>query len=585
MDIFKIFISESFLWYFLPLYLISILNGAVYFTYLWQLKEYRFDRMWDSIKLKSGLKKFFPTFYTNKVKILLIGLLIFQFSGQASPWFLAITGYIALGFEIFDLFYRATKRKIYRPDKTIKALLTIGLILGIFVGAGFIEFSLFFSSSELFSSIGKLSLGELETGKFILYLTGLTLLIQPISGLVILILTPFTLYLKKRLIVKAKQKIASHKNLKVIGITGSFGKSSTKEFLFQILSQHFKVLKTPGNINVDIGVAQIILRNLKPEHEIMIAEMGAYKIGEIKKIGDMIKPSIGIVTAAQGAHLSLFKSWENLKKAKFELIESLQPGGIGIFNLDNPGSFELAQWTKQKIAKCEKDIKVITFSANNSNITINNDSTYQAKNIKIEAEKLSFWVKEVLFEVELAGKQTIPNLLAAIIAAQECGLSLKKISAAVKDIKPPERTMEIKKSPNYSNILVIDDSYNANPQGVLAALDYLEILKDSFKIMVFPGMLELGENSYKEHIRVGKKIREVCDYVIFTSEDFIKPLKEGLGDDFEGKYIFCTQTQGQQKILQKILELEEQLKKNDKKNLAILFESRGAEQVMVKLLK
>ena len=312
-------------------------------------------------------------------------------------------------------------------------------------------------------------------------------------------------------------------HLKVIGITGSYGKSSTKEFLFQILSQKCNVFKTPGNINVDIGVAQVVLKQLRDEHEIAIIEMGAYKKGEIKAICDIVKPSMGVITAVSDQHLSLFRSLENIKEAKYELVQSLPSHGKVFFNADSEGARELSQRALQE------GYEVQTYA-------INQTANCMALHIQVKPDSISFDIHGVKFNTGLCGKQHVANLLAAILIARECGMHLKEIAKAVMHIFPPPRVMELKRSASYGDaLLVIDDSYNSNPEGALAAIEHLKVFEGYKKICVFPGMRELGMKTDVEHIRVGEKIRDVCDFTIFTLSDYLEPLKIGLGKDYDEK--------------------------------------------------
>ncbi|GAI92747.1 unnamed protein product, partial [marine sediment metagenome] len=239
-------------------------------------------------------------------------------------------------------------------------------------------------------------------------------------------------FLRKRILKKAQKKREKLKNLLVIGITGSYGKTSTKEFLTQILSEKFKVLKTKKHINAEIGIAQTILNELTPAHEIFIAEIGAYERGKIREVCQMIKPKIGILTGINEQHLSTFGSLENIIKAKYELIENLPQKGLAIFNGNNKYCQEL--FHKTKIPK-----KVI-YSDDNK--------------FKSIAKNLLPW--------------NIENILMAAATAEMLGVSLEEIIKASKKIKSP---IQIKKGIN--NLNIIDSTYSANPKSVISHLDYL----------------------------------------------------------------------------------------------------------------
>jgi UDP-N-acetylmuramoyl-tripeptide--D-alanyl-D-alanine ligase len=468
-------------------------------------------------------------------------------------FFLAFSWILDLGEAVF----RIIRRKYVRPDKTSKALLII--MISFILAFGIWYLIALNWTNYTFDFFNR----NITGNGYILAILNIEILLMPfLVSLVVGLFFPVTQFMKNRLISKARTKMAQFKDLKVIGITGSYGKSSTKEFLTKILEEKFSVLATPGNTNTDVGVAGIVLNNLKPAHEIFIVEMGAYKIWEIKKICDLVHPQVGIVTAVKDSHLSLFGSLENIKKAKFELIESLPDMATGIFNLDNEGSADLAE------RATSRKIKIVGYS------TQAGEKHLTADQIEIDPEEVRFMVEGVKFKAQVYGKQNIPNLLAAIAAAREMGMTLEEIAFGVEKIRIVRKTMNLKKASD--NLWIVDDTYNANPDGVTAALDYLSIFKDRVKVMVFPGMLELGEKSDDEHRRVARKITKVCDLAIFTSKDFEKPLLEGLGKDYAHHFSFIVDNQ--QAVYERIMEEVEA------RPAVVLFISRGSDEVIKKLL-
>ncbi len=297
-----------------------------------------------------------------------------------------------------------------------------------------------------------------------------------------------TFLIKESIFRSAERKISRLKNLTVIGITGSYGKSSTKEFLYQILSQKFKVVKTPTNINSEIGIARFVLRNIKPEHQVFIAEIGAYKRGEIKKVCAFIKPKIGILTGISEQHLALFGSLENTRKAKFELIESLPEDGLAVFN---------------------------------------GEDSYVA-------DLLSDWSgKKILYRTREDVRPDLPpfyrlNLSGAVAVAEYLGMTKKEIGSALGKIELGERM--IREFVGKSGTLVIDDTYSANPDGVLAALDYLAGKSQKNKIIVMPCLIELGGANRLVHRKIGQAINEVCNLAIITTANCFRIIKREARD-------------------------------------------------------
>ena len=300
------------------------------------------------------------------------------------------------------------------------------------------------------------------------------------SILVLLSNIPVKFFLKKDLIL-AEKKIAKMNNLTVIGITGSYGKTGVKEILSKILSSKFKTLKTEKNNNAEIGIARTILNELNDDHQIFIAEIGAYERGKIKEVTQMIKPRVGILTGINEQHLSTFGSLENIKSAKYELIDSLPKKGISIIK----GNLEI-----------------------------------KADNIVINKEDLSFDISGVNFKTNLIGRHNIDNILLATACALKLGMNLEDISRAVSQIK--QGPMKIIKK---DHLIILDSTYSSNPNGVIANLDYLNIYKGR-KIIIMPCLIELGNKSREIHERIGNKINEVCDLAIITTKDYFEEIKQ-----------------------------------------------------------
>lgn len=271
----------------------------------------------------------------------------------------------------------------------------------------------------------------------------------------------------------------------VIGVTGSFGKSSTKELLAAILSEKFKVDKTQKNNNSEIGVAQTVLK-LKTNSDIFVVEMGAYKIGEIKAICNIVKPKIGIITGLGDQHLGLFGSLSNIKKAKYELIESLPKNGFSLI--------------------ADKDF-----------------SLKDAKNIKNFTDHIEFDYQQTHFSVPLLGQELIRNVIGAIKISQYLGLTLKEIQTALSKID--KNLFYPKLISLKSNNFIIDDSYNSSLESFLSGLNYLKTWKNYKKVLVTPGIIELGSNAQKDHQIIGKNL-DFVDSIIVTQPHYFPELNQ-----------------------------------------------------------
>jgi UDP-N-acetylmuramoyl-tripeptide--D-alanyl-D-alanine ligase len=475
---------------------VKISKDILFWVYLWQLKEYRLDRMRAHFELPSAKKIFFNKFYFGKIILLLGSGLLFIDVWQF--FFQIIAGAL---YSLFGLksIYEIYRKKIREPIFTKKAVLILGLTL---IPVVSISFFTYYKTSP----VGFLS--------SILFLDLLIPLI--ITGIVGLIKFPSEFF-KNRIIKKAKAKREALKDILVIGITGSYGKTSMKEYLAHILEGKLKVAKTKENQNTEIGVAKFVLGELTPDYDVFIVEMGAYKEGEIKNICDIVKPQIGVLTGINEQHISLFGSIEKIIKAKYELIESLPRNGLAVFNGEN--DYTRALYEKTDIPKRRYALR---------SFSVNAKPDISCEKIDFKSDEMKFNVKlqekNELFETKLLGKHNALNILGATLVASGLGMSLGEIKERVKTLKSPTHTLDLKPGINGANI--IDDSYSANPLGVMAALDVLEGLKAQKKVLVMYPLIELGSAARNIHRRIAIKINKVCDICILTSSDFAREIKK-----------------------------------------------------------
>lgn len=344
-----------------------------------------------------------------------------------------------------------------------------------------------------------------------------------------LILLPFEYYQKQKILALAKQKLSHLKNLKIVAITGSFGKTSTKDILYTLLFKKYYVVKTPKSFNTPLGIAQTILEDTKDNTEIFVCEMGAYKIGEIAKISEFIKPKIGIITAVAAQHLQKFGSIENIAKAKFELVENLPKEGIAILNGES-------DW-----------LKTLASHLTSGNVVFYGDNReYFASDIKVEVDVTYFTMQtpkgKTDIHIPLVGKHHVQNFLAATAAALHLGLTLSEIKERAKLLLPTPHRMEIKK---IGNIILIDNSFNTNPKSAESSLNLLSTFEKNRKIIVTPGFVELGKEAPIENQRFGAAIAKIADEVIIVGEnakeDLLKGIKTVWPDEQTTHFVKSTQ--------------------------------------------
>ncbi|CAL7960230.1 UDP-N-acetylmuramoyl-tripeptide--D-alanyl-D-alanine ligase [Gammaproteobacteria bacterium] len=308
-------------------------------------------------------------------------------------------------------------------------------------------------------------------------------------------------------------------NLKVIGITGSFGKTTTKYVLAEILRQKFNTLMTPGSYNTTMGVTKVIRSDLKPTHDVFVVEMSAKKPGDIKELCELVKPQYGLITAIGEQHLETFKTLENIIDTKNELIESLSPDGIACFNADDINCQKLA-----KAAKCH----VVRYGIE----AVDSGLDYLVKDLTINEHGSNFTVvrtrdnSQAVFQTKLLGKYNIYNVLGAIALASEFGMQLNEMLYPIRQLAAIPHRLALKRV--GADIIFIDDAFNSNPVGSKMALEVLEQISGKRKIIITPGMIELGAKEDEYNERFGKYIAEVCDYVILVGRKQTEALQRGL---------------------------------------------------------
>lgn len=537
----------------LSAYIIRTVRNSLYAIFLWQLKEYRWDRIFAHLSTPLGKKLLLNPISTAKNILFLILLVlspIFIIQEFGSQIFLYIL-YVVFIF-LFWLIW------VFEAIINTRELFTRGWLRPRFTAK-----VLFVFIAVLITQFPYLILGEITTNQLFLGILLDRLLYPMVTFFVIVINIPSFLY-KKRIISKAQNKITQFKNLKVIGITGSYGKTSTKEFLAQILSAKFKVLKTEGFVNTEIGVAQTILRDLTPALDFFIVEMGAYRKGEIEAICRMVKPQVGIITGINQQHLQLFGSLEKTVAAKFELIENLSQKGIAVFNADNKWVNEMVIRTKRQ----RPDLEVVTYGCRGkSNLVAGNIQT-TAENIKFN---LLYSGKKESLQLQLAGEQNVVNFLGAAAASLKLGVSFSEIKKSALKIQAPTKTM--KKVSGINQSAFIDDTFNANPDGVMAALNYMKIYKGK-KILVLTPLIELGNDADKIHKDLGKKAAWVCDLILLTNLNYNSPFLEGAAVASGSKKVQIVNTAVGIKLI----------KQNIDRDGIVIFEGKEAGRILESLV-
>ena len=305
--------------------------------------------------------------------------------------------------------------------------------------------------------------------------------------------------------------------LPVIGVTGSNGKTTTKEMLAAILSQTGPGLKTAGNLNNLIGLPRMLF-DLNPSHRWVVLEMGMSEPGEIDRLAEITAPQIGIVLNAFPAHLESMGSVENVARAKGELLLRLPPGGCAVVNGDDP--LIVGQPSPAGVRR-------LTFGLNNADVRAT-----QIESLGIDGQRFRLRLPDADITVELHafGRHTIYNALAAAAAAHAVGITPEIIAEGLAAFRPYDKRFQLEQ---VNGVLLIDDSYNANPASMAAALATLAELKGDRRAFVALGdMLELGDNQEALHYEVGVQAAQMADrlylYGDLTAHTAIGALSTGM---------------------------------------------------------
>jgi len=309
--------------------------------------------------------------------------------------------------------------------------------------------------------------------------------------IVVIALTPLDIMLKSMKIRSAQGVLARFPKLKIIGIVGSYGKTTMKEAVSTILSQKYRVVKTPENINTPLGIAELILKQVNEKTEVLVVEMGEYQRGDIQQICSLVKPQIGIITGINEAHLERMGSIENTVAAIFEIAHHMNPDGTLVINDD-------CALIHDNYKKHIVHQQVILYSS--------------AQDQGIKSGLLGRYARGVLQATDVLG--------------QKLGLTFEQICAGALLIKPlPHRLEPIE---GARGVLVIDDSYNGNSEGVKEAMYVLSTYRNRRKVYITPGLVESGVATAQVHREIGKELSSVANVVVLIKNSVTDYIAEGL---------------------------------------------------------
>lgn len=384
-------------------------------------------------------------------------------------------------------------------------------------------------------------------------LRGFSLVISHTLGAVVFLLAPLWLaggnllmypveaVLRQRFIANARRVLAEVQPT-VVGITGSYGKTTTKNFITEILNGRYRAHATPKSFNTMMGVCIAINRDLADNYavEYFVVEMGAYIQGEIRRICDLTPPRISVVVEVGPQHLERFGSLENIAIAKYEIIKALPPDGVGVFNWDNP-------YVRQMYERGYPATRLAVSKSIAPDAVPAGGPRFIASAIEATLNGLQFTVTDVetgaseRFATAVLGEHNVTNILLAAAVSVHEGMSLRDVARQVHNLKPAESRLVTQHT--TEGITIINDAYSANPAGVVSALKVLGMHQGGKRLLITPGMVELGDLHAVENEKLGMLATQYATEIILIGEQQTAPIRQGiLKTDFPQEHLHTMAT-------------------------------------------
>lgn len=490
---------------------------TVHYVHMFQLHSYRPERYrkW----MTDDDKRTLPSYRVIFSGIPLAVMMMFGFDGMTEIVITAVAACLCLIAAILERPKSAKKPLVVTP-RAKRLFATLAAINAVLIALIWVLplvmkplYPLLFGERDL----GALTVSRTLPAMLLLIVLMPVLFVQ-LAGR---INAPIEKHIANGFIDDAKRRLAQRPDLTVIGITGSYGKTSVKHYLTALLSVKYQVLMTPESYNTPMGVVRTIRERLEPSHEIFVCEMGARNRGDIREICDIVHPHHGVVTAVGEQHLETFQTMKAVTDTKFELIEALPEDGIAFLNTDN-----------EYIASRDvRGVKVVSYG-------LCDGATYTATDVIADENGSRFKVVApdgdiCEFTTQLLGEHSIQNLMGCIAVANQLGITLKGLQGPVSQLKPVPHRLQLLPD-GY-----IDDTYNSNPVGFRTALDLLGKMQGARRVLITPGMVELGERQAYLNEQLGAYAASHCDWAILVGEQQAPPLKKGLvSQGFDEEHIF-----------------------------------------------
>ncbi len=480
--------------------------GLRYHTHMLQLSSYQFQGYFRHLRM-------------DKKRMIAHGLFLVMFAAAVATLNVSngvlIIAILVMFVNYMGLFIsywpRPAKKKFVVTDRVKRLFVTYGIISVLLLGWPLLM--LIGGGDEGFSK------ALFATCVMMVVYIGLLPLIPALANL---INKPIENRINRYFIDDARRMLKEHPGLRIIGITGSYGKTSVKYYLTTLLSESYSVLMTPESYNTPMGIVRTIREHLKPTHEIFVCEMGARHLHDIKEITDIVEPDDGILTSIGYQHLETFHSLENIVSTKYELLDAVA---------EKEKLEGKAEGKHLKFVNGDNEIIKTNMKYSDAiSYGLSEGCDYRADGITVTGAGTSFTVtapsgESAEFTTKLVGRHNVENIVGAIAAAHSLGVPMNKLKMGVRRIQSVPHRLELTK---HGNVSILDDAYNANPNGAKVALETLALFEDSVKILVTPGMVELGEKEAEYNQEFGKQAAAVCDYVILVGQKNSDDIKRGV---------------------------------------------------------
>ncbi|MBO6576580.1 MAG: UDP-N-acetylmuramoyl-tripeptide--D-alanyl-D-alanine ligase [Rhodothermales bacterium] len=361
------------------------------------------------------------------------------------------------------------------------------------------------------------TLSLLQTGFWSAWLTGLLAADLLAPGLVLggaTLMAPVEAYIREGFKRQARRKLASRPDLRIVAITGSYGKTSVKFAVAEVLAQRYQVLATPGSFNTPMGICKVINNDLKPHHQVLVLEMGIRHPGDIAELCAIARPHVAVITGIGIAHLETMGSQDAIAREKGSLLDFLLPGGSAVLNADDPYYEAFASKTRHLAVS-----------------TGGTSADLVASEVDYGAEGTRFTVRAddevVPVTMRLLGRHNVGNALLALAVGRQMGIRLRAGARALSRQDPVPHRLALREE---GGLLVLDDAFNSNPVGARNAVEVLGAFAPRTRFVITPGMVELGDREYEENRAFGAAMHGHVDHAILVGPARTVAISEGLRD-------------------------------------------------------